>query len=71
MSADESSPSSSFTWSVVPNRSEVAVVAAGELDLASADDVQQVVRQLERVGFNQIVLDLHGVNFIDSSGSEC
>ena len=57
-----------FAVSVVGNRDEVAVVAAGELDLASADRLGEEVRNVLAVGSAQIVLDLRQVDFIDSTG---
>ena len=40
----------------------------GELDLASADELGQAVAQVRAAGFNDIALDLRGVDFIDSTG---
>jgi anti-sigma B factor antagonist len=45
----------------------VVVVARGELDLGSADDLRAVLRGPEAQA-NTVVLDLRGVTFIDSSG---
>ncbi len=45
----------------------VVVVARGELDLASADDLRTVLRGPEAQA-ETVVLDLRGVTFIDSSG---
>jgi anti-sigma B factor antagonist len=57
-----------FSVSVVPNRDEVVVVAAGELDLLSAGELESAVAELQAVGFTKIVVDLAGVDFIDSTG---
>lgn len=57
-----------FEASVVPNRDEVAVVAAGEMDLATAHLVAEAVEELREAGFRKIVVDLHRVEFIDSAG---
>ena len=57
-----------FSISVVPDREEVAVIPAGELDLASAELVEREVRDLCRSGFDRIVLDLRQLEFLDSSG---
>jgi anti-anti-sigma factor len=58
----------SFSVAVVPDRNEVRVVPSGELDLASVDAVDGEVRQLRRSGFDQVVLDLRRLTFMDSSG---
>ena len=68
MTADELPPHPPFETSVVPNRDEVAVVAAGEMDVASAHLVATAVEELLEVGFRTIVVDLHQVEFIDSFG---
>jgi len=57
-----------FAISVVRGGDEVAVVPAGELDLATADTVRQEVRQVKAAGVAHIVLDLREVDFIDSAG---
>jgi anti-anti-sigma factor len=61
-------PPQAFEVAVVPNRREVVVVAVGELELASAGTLEREVRELRQVGFDQIVVDLRRVTFIDSSG---
>ena len=68
MSAVESSRYTPFTISVVPNRDEVAVVPSGELDLASVDELERAVGELRSAGFQSIVIDLRGIDFIDSTG---
>jgi anti-anti-sigma factor len=68
MTAVEPSLYTPFTISVVPDRDEVAVVAVGELDLASVDELERAVAELRLAGFASIVLDLHQVEFIDSTG---
>ena len=57
-----------FTVAVVPDRREVDVVPTGELDLQTADEVEREVRELRRRGFDQIVVDLRRLTFVDSSG---
>ena len=61
-------PYQSFEMSVVPDRREVAVVPAGELDLATADRLADEVRELRAAGFREVLLDLRHVSFLDSSG---
>jgi anti-sigma B factor antagonist len=57
-----------FSLSVVPNRSEVVVVPMGELDVSCADALDAEVRELRRSGFDRVVIDLRGVEFMDSTG---
>ncbi|MGH3896955.1 MAG: STAS domain-containing protein [Pseudonocardiaceae bacterium] len=42
----------------------------GELDLASAPHLQQVLDELYREGFQEIVLDLVGLDFLSTIGLE-
>ncbi len=64
----ESSQYTPFALSIVPGRDEVAVVPVGELDMASVEQVEEAVTQVKDAGFESIVIDLHGIDFIDSSG---
>ncbi len=57
-----------FSLAVVPDRDEVGVVMTGDLDVASADALDRKVRELQGSGFEQIVIDLRGVEFMDSAG---
>lgn len=68
MSAVASSGSRSLSVEVVPDRRAVVVVVEGELDLASSDRVDREVRALGDAGFEEIVVDLRGVEFLDSAG---
>jgi len=44
------------------------VVATGELDFATRDELDEVLRSIEDIGTNGVVLDLRGLSFIDSAG---
>jgi anti-sigma B factor antagonist len=44
------------------------VTLSGELDLASTPHLQQVLDQLCREGYPEIVLDLHGLKFLSAAG---
>jgi hypothetical protein len=44
------------------------VILCGELDLASAPHLQQVLDQLCRDGYSEIVLDLSGLDFLGAAG---
>jgi len=57
-----------FGLTVTQSDGEVAVVLAGELDLESADTLNNRVSELQLRGITEIVLDLRKVDFIDSSG---
>jgi anti-anti-sigma factor len=46
----------------------VCVVAQGEIDLSSAHMVDEALSAAEATDARQIVLDIEGVEFIDSSG---
>jgi anti-anti-sigma factor len=50
------------------NCSQVALI--GELDLASAPHLQQVLDELCRDGFQEIVLDLARLDFLSATGLE-
>ena len=68
MGAVVSSSCRSLSVDVVPDRRVVVVVLEGELDLASIDRLDREVRELRGVGFGEIVVDLRGVEFLDSAG---
>lgn len=46
----------------------VAIALKGELDLASADELDAVIRDAEETDIGWIVVDLSDVSFIDSTG---
>ena len=45
-----------------------AVSASGELDLGSVDELTSAVHRLWESGCRRVVVDLEGLEFIDSSG---
>ena len=57
-----------FEVVVRPDRSRVIVSPAGEIDLATVDQVQESIEQAVAAGFAKIVLDLRNVEFLDSTG---
>jgi anti-anti-sigma factor len=57
-----------FTCEVTPERDHVVVAPRGELDMATVGILEQELRQLYESGFRNIVLDLGGLTFMDSSG---
>ena len=68
MSAVASTPYQPSAVSVVPDRREVAVIPAGDLDLSTVDQLADEMRELWDVGFDQIVLDLRRLEFLDCCG---
>ena len=57
-----------FSVETRPDRRRVLVVPRGELDLATVDAVSREIDELVARGFEQIVIDLRGVSFMDSTG---
>jgi anti-sigma B factor antagonist len=57
-----------FAISVARDGDETAIAVTGEIDLASSERVDHEVRTVRAEGAVRIVLDLHEVDFIDSTG---
>ena len=57
-----------FRCDAEPGRGRVRVIPHGELDLATAPDVERRLRELRESGFDRIVLDLRELAFMDSTG---
>jgi anti-sigma B factor antagonist len=53
---------------VRPDRELVTVVVHGELDIATAPVLDAHLRELRDAGWDQLVVDLRGLTFIDSTG---
>jgi anti-sigma B factor antagonist len=51
-----------------PDRARVIVAVRGEVDLATADEVQRVLDELRSEGWRDVVVDLREVEFLDSTG---
>ena len=64
----EPTPGSTFTIVREQDGRAQIVVVGGEIDLASADDVDGALQAAEAAGGGAVVLDLTGVEFIDSTG---
>jgi anti-sigma B factor antagonist len=58
----------SFGVGMEPAREVVRVKPVGELDLATVSVLADQVRELLEVGFEQLVIDLRGLSFIDVAG---
>ena len=46
----------------------VRIALSGDLDVASAESVEQRLIELEGGGADRVILDLRGLDFIDSTG---
>ena len=57
-----------FSCAVVPRRQAVHVCPCGELDVGTVQEVDARLAELHLAGFDEIVLDLSGLTFFDSSG---
>jgi anti-sigma B factor antagonist len=57
-----------FAVEIRPAREQVIVAPRGELDFATAERVEAEIDRLAEAGFDQIVLDLRGLSFMDSTG---
>jgi anti-anti-sigma factor len=57
-----------FRVELEPDRQRVIVRPVGDVDLASAKDVEQPLFELLDRGFTHVVVDLRRVTFLDSSG---
>lgn len=66
--AHSSSRPSSFRVEIDRNAHTIFVGPVGELDLATADQLDRALRHVVDGGCGDLVLDLRGLSFIDSSG---
>lgn len=57
-----------FRVEIHPERDRVRVAPIGELDLLSVGVVEEQLVELHDAGFDHIVVDLHRVSFLDSTG---
>jgi anti-anti-sigma factor len=57
-----------FAIEIRANGERQVVSLSGELDIAHAPSLDEAVRELCAAGAREIVVDLGGVDFIDSSG---
>jgi anti-sigma B factor antagonist len=64
LSVDEES----FTCEVVPERDAVRVRPIGSLDIATGPVLEQQLEELREAGFRQLIVDLGGLSFMDSTG---
>lgn len=57
-----------FSVKVTPERDHVVVAPRGDLDMATVGTIDNELGRLRDSGFKNIVLDLSGLTFMDSSG---
>lgn len=57
-----------FSISVEPRRDHAHLTPHGELDLATAGQLERELAELITAGFTQITIDLHRVEYLDSTG---
>jgi anti-sigma B factor antagonist len=57
-----------FDLDIVPDRQQVTVRVAGELDIATGPRLHDAVENLRACGWSAIALDLGDLTFIDSTG---
>ena len=62
------SPPVPFGVDVHPERDVVRVAPRGELDLTTVGAVEGEIAELRAAGFRQLLLDLRGVTFMDTTG---
>ena len=56
------------TWSVAPGDAPGAICLAGEIDFSVAPKVREALRPLLAAKTQEILLDLSGLSYVDSSG---
>jgi anti-sigma B factor antagonist len=57
-----------FICEVAYGADRATVSLSGELDMANVEEVEAPLRDLTRLGFREVVLDLRGLTFLDSTG---
>jgi anti-sigma B factor antagonist len=57
-----------FECRTVPDRDRAWVVPKGEIDIATAREVEESLAELQDAGFACVALDLRGVTFLDLTG---
>ena len=58
----------SLRCDVIPERTSVRVCPVGSLDLATVDVIEAKLEELWAAGFRALVIDLRGLDFMDSTG---
>lgn len=68
MSVAEPLTGTRFGVRLEPAREVVRIKPFGELDLAGVPELRDQVRELLAVGFEQLIIDLRGLSFLDVCG---
>jgi anti-anti-sigma factor len=68
MTEPDADPPPLFSVVLDPHRETIRVAASGELDVATARELDTELQRVIRDGFRRVVLDLRGLSFIDSTG---
>ena len=58
----------SFNVEVRPAREQLVIEVCGEVDLATAPQIHEIVANAVGDGWNQLIVDLRAVSFMDSAG---
>jgi anti-sigma B factor antagonist len=61
-------PPEPFNVEVTVRDGRAVVAPSGELDLATAGELEERIAQVQGDGASEVVLDLRGLRFIDSTG---
>ena len=61
-------PSNSFSVEERPSRERVVIAVRGEIDMVTAPNVSEMIAGAVANGWDDVVVDLRGVSFMDSSG---
>jgi len=57
-----------FTISVVDDHGEITVVLGGDVDIATVGEVRRALAEAIEAAHRRVVVDLHRVEYLDSSG---
>lgn len=66
--SDALPPPPGLTIAIEPRRDAVWLVPRGEIDLATVGQLKRELGELVDAGFARVVIDLRGVEFMDSAG---
>jgi anti-sigma B factor antagonist len=58
----------SFTVQLQPRADATLIVVSGELDIASAPELEQALDQIRPESTTLVIVDLRGLEFMDSTG---
>jgi anti-sigma B factor antagonist len=64
----ETPPLAMFDVYPEPDRRAIRVAISGEVDMATVKQLRDALVEADRQGFGEVVVDLAGLSFIDSSG---